>query len=62
MSTVPPVSLLQRRLLDYTRVNEIRAERLELVAVKIEHFGHLVDRRPKRMHVEPLQDAHMIVR
>ena len=47
---------------DHPSSHEIVAERLNLVPIEIERLGDGVTRRSKGMSIEPLQDAHMVVR
>ena len=54
--------LLRAHVLDHPGSNKVGAERFDIFSIEIERIRDLGSRRSQRMHVEPLQDAHVIVR
>ena|SRR5437016_3399173 len=54
--------LLRAHVLDHPGSNKVGAERFDIFSIEIERIRDLGSRRSQRMHVEPLQDSHVIVR
>ncbi len=51
---------MRAHVLDHPGSNKVGAERFDIFSIEIERIRDLGSRRSQRMHVEPLQDSHVI--